>query len=137
SWRQRRWSLDGSLDILRGRETRRDWGYYGTLGARWRLSRDSSLGLGGAWRQLGSRAGSVYADWRFANAQGPAGLRLSHGTGLGQPPSTELSYDQDWRLPEGWSLSTSLGLVADAADARNQLPADTALKTGIGLSAEF
>lgn len=133
-WRQRQWTVDGSLDLLRALRRDGDWGHYATLNARWRLSRDSSLGSGVAWRDFGGRAGSAYVDWRFANSQGQAGLRLEHSFGLGRPESTELSYDQDWRVPPGWSLSTSLGAVTESADPANGLPADTLLKAAVSLS---
>lgn len=138
NWHQRRWSVNGSLDLLRSLESHREWGYYGTVAARWRLARDSSLGAGAAWRDLGSgQAGSAYLDWRFSNAQGPAGLRLSRSTGLGQPPTSELSYDQEWRMPPGWSLETSLGVLSEGRNERDGTPADTALKTSVGLSGDW
>ena len=99
-----------------------------------KLSRDSSLGSGLAWREFSGRAGSAYVDWRFVNGQGQAGLRLEHSFGLGRPDNTELSYDQDWRMPLGWSLSTSLGAVVESADPSNGLPGDTLLKAAVSLN---
>jgi hypothetical protein len=133
-WRQRQWTLDGSLDLLRSLRPGRNWGHYATLNGRWRLSRDSSLGSGLAWREFSGRAGSAYVDWRFVNGQGQAGLRLEHSFGLGRPDNTELSYDQDWRTQVGWSLSTSLGAVIESADPANGLPGDTLLKAAVSLN---
>lgn len=138
NWQQRRWSVTGSLDVLRPLAGDRAWGYYGTASARWRLTRDSSVGAGAAWRGFGnSQAGSAYLDWRFSNAQGLAGLRWSRSTGLGQPPTTELAYDQEWLMPPGWTLQTSLGALAEGRNPLDGTPADTALKTSIGLAGDW
>ena len=123
-WRTRQWSAEGSVDWLRSISGRTRDGSYASGSARWRLSRASSLGAGASVRHFDGDAWSSYGDWRWQNPLGTSGLRLTLSGGSGaasQNRSQAISYDQDWAVPQGWSVSTSLGLT------RNSATRDTAL----------
>ncbi|MBX3608414.1 MAG: hypothetical protein KF871_00845 [Hydrogenophaga sp.] len=113
---QRRWSVDGSLDLLRSVSGRSSGGYYANANARWRLSGTDSVGGGLALRQLGDRDWNTYLDWRSANDWGPTGLRLELEGGERRPDVLRLLHDQDWQVSNDWSLSTTLGLARYGRD---------------------
>ena len=110
TWRTRQWSADASVDWLRSISGRSADGFYATSGARWRLSRDHSLGAGFSVRRFGGDAWSSYGDWRWDNDLGTTGLRLELEGGASLADSQLVSYDQTWPVPQGWDLSTSLGI---------------------------
>ena len=117
-WRTRQWSAEGSIDWLRSISGRTRAGSYASGSARWRLSRASTLGAGASVRHFDGDAWSSYGDWRWQNPLGTSGLRLTLSGGSGaasQNRSQAISYDQDWAVPQGWSVSTSLGLIRDRA----------------------
>jgi hypothetical protein len=113
---QRRWSADGSLDLLRSVSGRSPGGYFATANARWRLSADNSLGGGMALRQLGEQDWSTYLEWRGVNGWGPTGLRLELEGGERRADVQRLIQDQEWLVSTAWSLSTSLGLAQFGRD---------------------
>lgn len=110
SWRSRQWSADGSIDWLRSVSGTRGEGYYATVSGRRRLGPGSQLGAGMALRDFDGRAWSAYTDWRRDNTWGNSGWRLDWTGGQNRAPEQRLSYDQDWRVPQGWTLATSFGL---------------------------
>lgn len=110
TWRKRQWSLEGSLDLLRSVADPVQDGYYATLSGRRRLAVGQQIGAGLAMRDFGGRAWTAYTDWRVDNPLGPSGWRLGWSGGASQAREQRLTYDQDWRVPQGWTLSTSLGL---------------------------
>jgi hypothetical protein len=115
SWRTRQWSVEGSVDWLDSIVGRSDSGFFATGSARWRLNRDHSLGVGTAVRQFNGNAWSTYGDWRFRNGWGSSGLRLEFTGDDSQADSRGLTWDQEWEVPQGWALSTSLGATAYTA----------------------
>jgi hypothetical protein len=60
-------------------------------------------------RRFDGQAWDSFADWRFPSPWGASGLRLELAGGSSLAGRQELIYDQDWTLPEGFSLATSLG----------------------------
>ena len=110
AWRTRQWSAEASLDWLRSISGRAANGSYATASARWRLARNSSLGTGFSLRRFDGEAWDAYGDWRFASGWGPSGLRLEFGGGQSVVSRQQLIYDQDWTVPQGFSLNTSLGV---------------------------
>ncbi|WP_291011311.1 SdrD B-like domain-containing protein [Hydrogenophaga sp.] len=110
AWRTRQWSAEASLDWLSSISGRAADGSYATASARWRLARNSSLGSGFSLRRFDGEAWDAYGDWRFASGWGPSGLRLEFGGGQSVASRQQLLYDQDWTVPQGFSLNTSLGL---------------------------
>ncbi len=110
AWRTRQWSAEGSLDWLRSVSGDTSDGLYATFSGRRRLGVGSQLGAGVALRDFGGRAWATHADWRRDNAWGNSGWRLDFSGGTAQAREHRLGYDQDWRVPQGWTLSTSLGL---------------------------
>lgn len=108
AWRSRQWSADGSLDWLRSVSDRSSEGYYATGSARRRLGPDQQLGAGFSLRDFDGRAWSSYGDWRWGHAWGRSGLRLALSGGDSQADEQRLSFDQDWHVPQGWSVGTSL-----------------------------
>ncbi|MCU0763221.1 MAG: hypothetical protein MUF76_09645 [Hydrogenophaga sp.] len=110
TWRTRQWSADASVDWLRSISGRSADGFYATSGARWRLSRDHSVGAGFSVRRFGGEAWSGYGDWRWQNDLGSTGLRLELEGGASLSDSRQIIYDQTWPVPQGWNLSTSVGL---------------------------
>lgn len=109
SWRTRQWSAEGSVDLLRSISGRASSGSFVTGSARWRLASQSSLGAGFSLRRFDGQAWDSFADWRFPSAWGPSGLRLELAGGSNLADRQELIYDQDWTVPESFSLATSLG----------------------------
>jgi len=109
SWRTRQWSAEGSVDLLRSITGRASSGSFVTGSARWRLASQSSLGAGFSLRRFDGQAWDSFTDWRFPSAWGPSGLRLELAGGNSVANRQELIYDQDWNVPEGFSLATSLG----------------------------
>lgn len=109
AWRTRQWSAEAAIDWLRSLSGRTSDGAYATASARWRLGRGSSLGTGFSVRDFDGRAWDGYGDWRFDNNWGTSGLRLELSGGESQARVHRLIYDQDWNMPQGFSLATSLG----------------------------
>lgn len=116
AWRTRQWSVEGSLDLLRSVSEPGQDGYYATLSGRRRLTGGSQLGAGFARRDFEGQAWTAFTDWRLDNAWGLSGWRLDLSGGASQAREWRLGYDQDWRVPQGWALSTSLGLGRVGAD---------------------
>lgn len=115
AWRTRQWSAEASLDWLRSVSGTSADGYYATASGRRRLGPDSQLGAGFSLRDFDGRAWTTYGDWRWGNAWGRSGLRLDLSGGASEAGEQRLSYDQDWRVPQGWTLSTSFALGRTAA----------------------
>jgi hypothetical protein len=115
AWRTRQWSAEASLDWLRSVSGTSADGSYITASGRRRMGPDSQLGAGVSLRDFNGRAWSSYSDWRWGNAWGRSGLRLDLSGGASQASEQRLSYDQEWRVPQGWTLSTSLALGRAAA----------------------
>lgn len=133
SWRTRQWSAEGSVDWLDSVSGRSGSGYYATGSASWRLNRDHTLGAGSTVRRFNGDAWSNYGDWRFQNGWGTSGLRLEFTGGDNQTDSRWLTWDQDWLVPQGWALSTSLGTGTYAATASQ--PGESALSAALSVSA--
>ena len=120
AWRTRQWSVEGSLDLLRSVSDGAQDGYYATLSARHRLGVGNQLSAGAAMRDFDGRAWSAWTDWRIDNGWGNSGWRFDASGGASQAGEQRLSYDQDWRVPQGWNLSTSLALGhVDAWDGQD------------------
>lgn len=109
-WRTRQWSAEGSVDWLRTLSGRAAAGRYATGSARWRLPQGASVGIGGSVRHFDGSAWTAYGDGRWTHGMGTAGLRLTLTGGRTEAASVALDHDQDWAMPIGWTLSTSLGL---------------------------
>lgn len=125
-WRTRQWSAEGSVDWLRSISGRTRDGSYASGSARWRLSRASSLGAGASVRHFDGDAWSGYGDWRWENPLGTSGLRLTlSGGAASQTRSQAISYDQDWTVPQGWSVSTSFGLTRNNTNNNTSGTTDT------------
>ncbi|MDZ4283135.1 MAG: SdrD B-like domain-containing protein [Hydrogenophaga sp.] len=133
TWGTRQWSAEGSVDWLDSISGRSGSGYFATSSARWRLNRDHTLGAGAALRRFNGDAWNTYGDWRFQNGWGTSGLRLEFAGGQDQVATRTLTWDQEWMVPQGWALSTSLGATAYSA-ARN-LPAETTWNGALSMSA--
>ena len=115
SWRTRQWSAEGSIDWLDSIVGSTSSGYFATGSARWRLSRDQALGVGTTVRRFKGDAWSTYVDWRFENGWGSSGLRLEITGDDSQADSRGITWDQEWGVPQGWALSTSLGTIVYGA----------------------
>ncbi|MGS5089514.1 SdrD B-like domain-containing protein [Hydrogenophaga sp. A37] len=110
-WRTRQWSAEGSYDWLRSISGRAASGSYASASARWRLDRSNQLSAGAALRRFDGNAWTSYTDWRWQNDWGTSGLRLELASATRQQGATrEISHDQEWLVPQGWTVSTSLGL---------------------------
>ncbi len=120
SWHRRQWSLDGAFDWLQSVSGDASDGWYFALNGRRRLDSQNTISAGLAAREFRTRAWSSHLDWRFENAWGDAGLRWEHQNASDADGGSlnELSYDQDWSLPVGLSLSTSLGYQIRSATDR-------------------
>ena len=115
AWRTRQWSAEASIDWLRSVSGTSADGSYITASGRRRMGPESQLGAGVSLRDFNGRAWSSYGDWRWGNAWGRSGLRLDLSGGASEASEQRLSYDQEWRVPQGWTLSTSLALGRAAA----------------------
>ena len=132
SWRTRQWSTEGSLDWLDSVSGRNQSGFFATGTARWRLNRDSSLGAGATVRRFNGNAWSTFGDWRVQTSWGNSGLRLELTGGGDQPSSRGLSWDQEWIVPQGWTLSTSVGTIAYSVTPI--IPAETTWNAALSAS---
>ena len=136
SWRTRQWSAESSIDWLDSISGRSGSGFFATGSARWRINRDHAVGAGTTVRRFNGNAWSTYGDWRFQNSWGSSGLRVEFTDGDGQSASRALTWDQEWVVPQGWALSTSLGTTTYGATST--LPAETtwngAVSTSVPLS---
>lgn len=136
AWRTRQWAADASIDALRSVSGTSRSGGYASASLRHRIARLTSLGGGLAVRSFGSSAWSTWADWRWANVWGAAGLRLDLASAIGSQPATQtLTWDQDWPISPGWTLGSRLSLVRDGALAAEGLAADTRLAAALSLAA--
>ncbi|WP_157085055.1 carboxypeptidase-like regulatory domain-containing protein [Hydrogenophaga palleronii] len=133
SWRTRQWSAEGSVDWLDSISGRSDSGYFATGSARWRLDRDNTIGAGATVRHFGGDAWSSYGDWRFQNGWGNSGLRLEFQQADNEADARWLTWDQEWQVPQGWSLSTTLGV--GAYDAYQSRPKESVWRTALSMSA--
>lgn len=131
-WRTRQWSAEGSIDWLDSIVGTRGSGFFATGSARWRLNRDNAFGVGSTVRRFNGNAWSTYADWRFQNGWGASGLRLELTGDDSQADSQGITWDQEWGVPQGWALSTSLG--ATAYDATEFQTAETALRGAVSMA---
>lgn len=135
SWTTRQWSTEGSIDWLRTLSRRTGNGVYATASARWRLGRGSSVGVGAALRRFDGNAWSGYGDWRWPNAWGSSGLRLALSDSADRARAQVLTWDQDWQVPLGWNLSTSLGLGRSGAQPDIGQAADNLWSAALNLGA--
>lgn len=139
-WRTRQWSAEASYDRLRSISGRVGDGSYAATSARWRIDRDNQFNVGAAVRRFDGNAWNGYADWRRSGDWGQSGLRLELAGGTNaQGPVRTLSHDQDWAMPEGWALSTTLGLGRYAATAGDDgfWNAAMALRAPVGQGADL
>lgn len=132
NWRTRQWSAEGSVDWLDTIAGTRGSGFFATGSARWRLNRDNALGVGTAVRRFNGNAWSTYADWRFQNGWGASGLRLEVTGDDSQADSRGITWDQEWGVPQGWALSTSLGTTV--YDATEFQTAETTLRGAMSMA---
>ncbi|QCB47794.1 hypothetical protein [Hydrogenophaga sp. PAMC20947] len=145
AWRTRQWQAEGSIDWLRSISGDRAAGSYASASARWRLDRSSNVGAGGSVRRFDGNAWSTYGDWRFDNRWGNSGLRLELAGGdSDQTRSQVLTYDQDWSAPQGWTVSSSVGLGVERDTLEEGLTqsdrfwtASTALNAPVGSRASL
>lgn len=135
SWRTRQWSAETAFDWLRSVSGRSHDGFYSTTGARWRLGRDSSLGAGFSIRRFDGDAWTTFGDWRWDNTLGTTGLRLELEGGDSQASAQKITYDQEWAVPQGWSLSTSLGVGRAEAYASTRQPAENLWSAALSVNA--
>lgn len=128
AWRRAGWSADASLDLIdhvqRPQDSSTAAGFYASATGRWRLDRRRTFSAGLTLRDFSSRAASAFADLRWQSGVGPSGLRLegytldgglatgaSSVSGTSGPGSTHqvrAAWDQDWTMPIGMSLASSL-----------------------------
>lgn len=135
SWRTRQWSADTSIDWLQSISGRSNDGFYSTTGARWRLGRNSSFGAGFSIRRFAGDAWSSYGDLRWGSDWGTSGLRLEFEGGDSRGSAQQISYDQEWPVPQGWSLNTSLGLGRADAQARTGQSAEDLWSAALSMGA--
>lgn len=110
AWRTRQWSAEGSIDWIDSVTGRQGQGLYATGSARWRLNRDHTIGAGAAVRSYGGKAWNSYLDWRIRNDWGNSGFRLEATREGKNANSHGLLWDQEWQMPQSWTLGTSLGI---------------------------
>lgn len=134
-WRSRQWSADGSLDLLQDITGSARRGYFLTANTRWRLSSTGNLGAGTALRHLGGRDWNHFVDWRSLNGWGAAGVRLEVAGGDNQPGRRQISVDQEWPVPKGAQLGTSIGIGQQDASADGASPKDRFLTLSLSGSA--
>jgi len=134
-WRTRQWSAETSVDWLKSISGRSSDGYFSTTGARWRLNRDTSLGAGFSVRRFAGDGWNSYADWRWNNALGTTGVRLDLEGGSNQASSRQLTYDQEWPVPQGWTLSTSLGVGQTEARPATLQPGEDLWSAALSVNA--
>lgn len=134
-WRTRQWSAEGSVDWLRTLSGRAGVGSYANGSARWRLAQGASLGAGGSVRRFDDSAWSTFGDWRFPSTWGTSGLRLELGGGANEADTNLITYDQDWAVPSGWTLASSLGLGRSGAVPSTSEPAQRLWRAALAFAA--
>jgi hypothetical protein len=133
SWRTRQWSAEGSVDWLDSISGRSGSGFFATGSARWRINRDHTVGAGTTVRHFDGDAWSTYGDWRFENGWGNSGLRLELVRSDNEANSRWLTWDQEWLVPQGWSVSTSMG--TGAYEAYQGRPSESVWSAALSVSA--
>lgn len=131
SWRTRQWSMDTSVDALQALGSRGADGLFATGAWRWRASRDHALGASFALRRFDGDASTVQGDWRWQGPWGGTGLRLEATRSQGSPAARRVSWDQDWSMPLGHALATSLGWVHESAQVEAGLTAQRRLSAAV------
>jgi hypothetical protein len=116
-WTTRQWSVDTAFDLLQPVTGPGGTGYYGNLNGRLRLDRSNQLGGGLAIRDYRGRGWLGYADWRRTHDLGTSGFRLELSDTEGsRRDERRLTLDQEWNVPLGWALNTSLGAAQSRLD---------------------
>lgn len=116
-WTTRQWSVDTALDLLQPVTGPGGTGYYGNFNGRLRLDRSNQLGGGLAIRDYRGRGWLGYADWRRSHDLGTGGFRLELSDTEGsRRDERRLTLDQEWNVPLGWALNTSLGAAQSRLD---------------------
>lgn len=133
SWRTRQWSAEGSIDWLDSITGRSSSGIFATASARWRVQRGHTLGAGATVRRFDGDAWSTFVDWRFQNSWGTSGLRVDLTQGDREARASRLTWDQEWPVPQGWSLATSL--ASDAVEASENRPAERIWSAALSVAA--
>lgn len=99
TWTTRRWSADGSIDVLRPITKPSDFGVYSSANVRWRQSKDLTWGSGGYFRKFDDQAWSLYINSRWRNDFGFSGARLSESIDLDSVRRELLTLDHSWSFP--------------------------------------
>lgn len=135
AWQTRQWSADVSLDLLQSISNPSSTGTFLNTSGRWRYSHTMSFAAGAAVRDFNGRAWNTFGEIRWQNSLGSSGLRLdlTRETAL-QESIRRISFDQDWQMPTGWALTTSLAAGrSTASDGQKNLLA-TAVSVNAPLS---
>lgn len=108
SWHTRQWTAQGSVDALRSVTGLADTGVLANASGQWRFSRTLSVGMGGTARRYSGNASSTFADARWQHDWGSSGLRADFNNRGAGERTRRLTFDHGWRLPQDWTLSTSV-----------------------------
>jgi hypothetical protein len=105
-----RWSVNGTVDLLRSVDGQQAGGYFATVNTSRRLSARSSWQGGLAVRNLQSMDWNAFSDWRTNPTWGASSLRLEVEGGDNRPRAVRLSQDQAWSRLVDWDVSTTIGM---------------------------
>ena len=132
AWQTRQWSADASLDILQSISNPSSTGTFVNTSGRWRYSHRLSFAAGAAVRSFNGNASNTYGEMRWQGSLGSSALRLdlTRDTAL-QERIRKISLDQDWRMPTGWALATSLAAGRNTSSDGQQ----TLLAAAVSLNA--
>jgi hypothetical protein len=121
AWQTRQWSADASLDLLRSVSNPSSTGTFLTFSGRWRYSHSLSFSAGASARSFNGNAWNTYSEVRWQNGWGSSGLRLDLTYEAGQQVRTQkFTFDQDWQVPTGWALATSVSAGRDTTGGQQQ-----------------
>jgi hypothetical protein len=138
AWQTRQWSADASLDLLRSVSNPSNAGAFLAASGRWRYSRRLSFSAGASVRSFNGNAWNNFGELRWQTDWGSSGLRLDLTNEPDQLLRTQkLSLDQDWQVPTGWALATSVsaGRATSAGQQQTLLAAAASVNAPLTSSA--
>jgi hypothetical protein len=112
AFQSRRWIVDGGVDYVMPVSGPGDTTVYGTGNVRYQYLTGLGVGGGGNVLHGATDAWSVFAFVDHANPLGLGRVQANYATD-DQQNSTQLSFDQTWKVPAAMNVSTSLILGSE------------------------
>ena len=136
AWQTRQWIFDGGVDYVNPVSGPGEDAVYGTANVRYQYR--TGLGFGGGTNVLHG-ATDAWSAFGFVDHINPWGLgrfQTNYATD-DQRDSTQLTFDQTWRMPAASNLSTSLILGRENFDGMSGTNVGFAIYGGLPLRGRF